>query len=42
MARVQYGRAVAVILALVSALTYGISDFLGGIFSRRASAWEID
>lgn len=41
MVRVQYGRAVAVILALVSALTYGVSDFLGGIFSRRASAWQI-
>ncbi|WP_229052297.1 EamA family transporter [Aeromicrobium sp. Leaf350] len=31
----------AVTLALISALTYGVSDFLGGIFSRRASAWQI-
>jgi drug/metabolite transporter (DMT)-like permease len=32
---------VAVTLALISALTYGVSDFLGGIFSKRASAWQI-
>lgn len=31
----------AVVFALVSALAYGISDFLGGIFSRRASAWQV-
>ncbi len=31
----------AVILALVSALAYGISDFLGGVFSRGASAWQV-
>ncbi len=37
----EYVHAVAVILALVSALTYGISDFLGGLFSRGASAWQI-
>lgn len=31
----------AVVLALVSAGAYGLSDFLGGIFSRHASAWPI-
>lgn len=28
-------------LSLLSALAYGVSDFLGGIFARRASAWQI-
>ncbi|QGG40238.1 EamA family transporter [Aeromicrobium yanjiei] len=31
----------AIVLSLVSALAYGVSDFLGGIFSKRASAWQI-
>jgi drug/metabolite transporter (DMT)-like permease len=31
----------AVLLALVSALTYGLSDFVGGLVSRRASAWSV-
>ncbi|MFY0406563.1 EamA family transporter [Solicola sp. PLA-1-18] len=31
----------AVVLSLVSALAYGVSDFLGGIFARRASAWQV-
>lgn len=31
----------AIILSLVSALSYGISDFLGGIFAKRAPAWQI-
>lgn len=31
----------SVVLALISALSYGISDFLGGIFSRRATAWQV-
>lgn len=31
----------AVVLALVSACSYGISDFLGGIFARRVSAWQV-
>lgn len=31
----------AIVLSLVSALAYGISDFLGGIFAKRASAWQI-
>lgn len=31
----------AIVLALVSALAYGISDFLGGIFSKRASPWQV-
>jgi len=32
---------VAVVLALVSALAYGLSDFVGGIVSRRVSAWSV-
>lgn len=32
---------VAIALSLLSALAYGISDFLGGIFSKRASPWQI-
>jgi uncharacterized membrane protein len=32
---------VAVVLALCSALAYGLSDFLGGILSRRTSAWSV-
>jgi drug/metabolite transporter (DMT)-like permease len=32
---------VAILLALGSALSYGLSDFLGGILSRRASAWQV-
>ncbi len=31
----------AVLLALVSALSYGLSDFVGGLVSRRASAWSV-
>ncbi len=31
----------AVVLALCSALAYGLSDFLGGIISRRTSAWSV-
>lgn len=31
----------AVVLALCSALAYGLSDFLGGILSRRTSAWSV-
>lgn len=30
-----------VLLAVVSALTYGLSDFVGGLVSRRASAWAV-
>lgn len=30
-----------VLLSLASALTYGLSDFLGGILSRRTSPWII-
>jgi uncharacterized membrane protein len=29
----------AIVLALVSALMYGLSDFVGGLVSRRVSAW---
>ncbi|MGN6577085.1 MAG: EamA family transporter, partial [Nocardioides sp.] len=31
----------AIVLALVSALAYGLSDFVGGLVSRRASAWSV-
>ncbi len=31
----------AVVLALVSALAYGLSDFVGGLLSRRVSAWPV-
>ena len=31
----------AVVLALVSALAYGLSDFVGGVVSRRTSAWPV-
>ncbi len=31
----------AIILALGSALAYGLSDFLGGFLSRRSSAWQV-
>lgn len=30
-----------VILALVAALGYGLSDFIGGVISRRTSAWPV-
>jgi drug/metabolite transporter (DMT)-like permease len=32
---------VTVILALGSALAYGLSDFLGGLFSRHSSVWPV-
>lgn len=31
----------AVLLALCSALAYGLSDFVGGVLSRRTSAWSV-
>ncbi len=31
----------SVIFALVSALSYGVSDFLGGLFSKKSSPWQI-
>ena len=31
----------SIILALGAALAYGLSDFLGGLMSRRASAWAV-
>jgi drug/metabolite transporter (DMT)-like permease len=31
----------AVLLALYSAFAYGLSDFVGGLVSRRASAWPV-
>ena len=30
-----------VLLSLVAALTYGVSDFIGGVLTRRASAWAV-
>lgn len=30
-----------IVLSLFSALSYGIADFLGGIFAKRASAWQV-
>jgi drug/metabolite transporter (DMT)-like permease len=32
---------VAIVLALLSATAYGVSDFLGGIFSKKASPWQV-
>jgi drug/metabolite transporter (DMT)-like permease len=34
-------QAVSIVLALAAALAYGLSDFLGGLLSRRASPWAI-
>ncbi|CAN5202873.1 DMT family transporter [soil metagenome] len=31
----------AILLALASAVAYGLSDFVGGVVSRRASAWSV-
>lgn len=31
----------AILLALFSALAYGLSDFVGGLVSRRVSAWPV-
>jgi uncharacterized membrane protein len=31
----------AILLALISAMAYGVSDFVGGIVSRRVSAWSV-
>ncbi len=31
----------AILLALVSALAYGLSDFVGGLVSRHTSAWSV-
>lgn len=31
----------SVLFALFSALAYGLSDFLGGVLSRRTSAWSV-
>jgi uncharacterized membrane protein len=31
----------AIVLALCSALAYGLSDFVGGIVSRRTTAWAV-
>lgn len=31
----------SVVLALISALAYGLSDFLGGIFAKRVTPWQV-
>lgn len=31
----------AIVFALVSAFAYGISDFLGGLFAKGVSAWQV-
>ena len=31
----------AVVLSLLSAVTYGVSDFLGGILSKRSGPWQV-
>ena len=31
----------AVLIALTAAMTYGLSDFIGGVASRRTSAWPV-
>lgn len=31
----------AVVLSLVSALAYGVSDFLGGLFAKRSGPWQV-
>ncbi|MCW2747711.1 MAG: EamA family transporter [Nocardioidaceae bacterium] len=31
----------AIVLALISAVAYGISDFVGGVISKRASPWQV-
>ncbi len=31
----------AVVLSLLSALSYGVSDFLGGLFSKRSGPWQV-
>ena len=33
---------IAVLLALLGAAAYGVSDFLGGIFGKRASPWAVE
>ena len=32
---------IAILLALGSAVAYGLSDFIGGVFSKRASPWAV-
>ncbi len=31
----------AIVFSLISALSYGVSDFLGGIFAKRSSPWQV-
>ena len=30
-----------IVFALVSAASYGVSDFLGGLFAKKSSAWQV-
>ncbi len=39
--RMLKGAAVVVVFALGCALTYGLSDFVGGLLARRISAWQV-
>lgn len=39
--RGPYARPVVVVLSLACALAYGLSDFLGGLLSRRTSPWAV-
>jgi len=32
---------IAILLALGAAVSYGLSDFVGGVFSKRASPWAV-
>jgi uncharacterized membrane protein len=32
---------IAILLALASAAAYGLSDFIGGVFSKRSSPWAV-
>ena len=32
---------ITVLLALLGAASYGVSDFIGGMFGKRASAWAV-
>ena len=41
MGRRRCGDLIAVLLALVAAVSYGLSDFVGGLVSRRASVWSV-
>ena len=31
----------AIVLSLLAAMAYGLSDFVGGVFSKRVSPWSV-